>query len=705
MSTSENKAGNGLFTFDSGDMCITVTYDNEICTGTVSSHAMALASPVWKKFLFPHWSKFEENQEMEESEKKDGRKSPVQQLNFVKDDGEALLILLRIAHLKFKEVPVTLSYNHLLNLAILVDRYDCIGIVRPWLATLLANEETDCKAPEHGGWLFIAWAFGRNEVFKDLALKMVKEIVVDASGVALTSSKKPIFHPMPDGLIERILAVRLATIDKLLDIPYVRIDRYENTKNTICQQRYNQKACDALVYGSLIRGLQIAGFWPRKKPEETHVSIDQLASTLDGLEIFVMPRIHQYDYYEVGSEHNSCSVHNFKQQVSGALSDIQYPVVGLHYRHMEAQKTSKPIEIATINTTKLFTFEHGNVKIKVTHQDELVVGKVSSHCMVLASKVWQNFIFDPLMKYQTKGEGSQGRKEGATEPGSVKQPYNNQDVEKQDPTWENDEQEENSSGPVKEVNFRDDDGEALLLLLRIAHLQYDDIPTMLPYETLLSVAVLCDQYDCVKLVEPWLSQWLSAEEKSWKQAGHENWLFIAWVFGRDKVFSDLADKMVREAKTDDDGEILTSAGEEVSEPMPPGILERILQVREETINNLLELPYSRLDKYESTIASICRQPGNKEGCDAAVYGSIARGVQKAGLWPRKRAGEIHMSATELAAKVGDIQVHYPTYKSSYSYENHYSCSTHNFMELVTKTLSAIPSPVLESHRRHMEAQK
>jgi hypothetical protein len=123
-----------------------VIYDNEVCAGTVSSHAMALASPVWKKFLFPPWPKSEGTKE---SKKQDECKFPVQQLTFVEDDGEALLTLLRITHLKFKEVPVTLHYNHLLNLAILVDQYDCMDIVRPWLATWLANEETDSKALGH----------------------------------------------------------------------------------------------------------------------------------------------------------------------------------------------------------------------------------------------------------------------------------------------------------------------------------------------------------------------------------------------------------------------------------------------------------------------------------------------------------------------------------------------------------------------------
>ena len=187
-----------LYNMEDPDYKIQVTYNSEICTGRVSSHAMALGSPVWEKFLFPPWSG---SREAKDLEGQDVRTSPVQQLDFAEDDGEALLTLLRIAHLQFKEIPVTLPYDYRLNLAILVDQYDCIGIIRTWLATWLANEEMECKEPEHEGWLFIAWAFGRKEVFKSLVLKMVKEIVVDTDGVMFTSSGEPISQPMPDGII------------------------------------------------------------------------------------------------------------------------------------------------------------------------------------------------------------------------------------------------------------------------------------------------------------------------------------------------------------------------------------------------------------------------------------------------------------------------------------------------------------------------
>jgi hypothetical protein len=193
------------------DSVIQVTYDGEICAGKVSSHAMALGSPVWEKFIFPPWSRSKETKDLEG---KDVQISRVQQLDFVDDDGEALLILLRIAHLQFKDIPVTLSYDHLLNLATLVEEYDCISIVRPWLATWLENEEMEWKEPEHECWLYIAWAFGRHEVFKSLALKMVKEIAVDVDGVTFTLSGEPISQPLPDGILGNSTGQMLAYFEE-----------------------------------------------------------------------------------------------------------------------------------------------------------------------------------------------------------------------------------------------------------------------------------------------------------------------------------------------------------------------------------------------------------------------------------------------------------------------------------------------------------
>lgn len=41
------------FIFDLGDVSIKIKLNDEIIIGKVSAYALAIASPVWKKFIFP----------------------------------------------------------------------------------------------------------------------------------------------------------------------------------------------------------------------------------------------------------------------------------------------------------------------------------------------------------------------------------------------------------------------------------------------------------------------------------------------------------------------------------------------------------------------------------------------------------------------------------------------------------------------------
>lgn len=87
--------------------------DLRLCTDTeafvVSSKVMCLASPVWRAMVDPQgrWAK---------------QASGVCQLP--EDNANALLILLRIAHLQSSELPDALVvYEDLLQLAVLCDKY------------------------------------------------------------------------------------------------------------------------------------------------------------------------------------------------------------------------------------------------------------------------------------------------------------------------------------------------------------------------------------------------------------------------------------------------------------------------------------------------------------------------------------------------------------------------------------------------------
>jgi hypothetical protein len=81
---------------------------------------------------------------------------PVETLDFTSDDSDALLVLLRIAHMKFRKIPASLSYDGLVNLAILCDQIDCADLIRPWFKNWFGNEILESSRDRQEKWLFIA---------------------------------------------------------------------------------------------------------------------------------------------------------------------------------------------------------------------------------------------------------------------------------------------------------------------------------------------------------------------------------------------------------------------------------------------------------------------------------------------------------------------------------------------------------------------
>ncbi|KAK6504695.1 hypothetical protein TWF481_006634 [Arthrobotrys musiformis] len=80
------------------------------------------------------------------------------------------------------------------------------------------------------------------------------------------------------------------------------------------------------------------------------------------------------------------------------------------------------------------------------------------------------------------------------------------------------------------LHLEDDDPDCLLNLFRCTHFQYSDIPTKLDFNELKELAIICDKYDCARVLKPWINGWLAAWEICALEPGYEDWLFISKVF-------------------------------------------------------------------------------------------------------------------------------------------------------------------------------
>ncbi|KAH7346368.1 hypothetical protein BKA65DRAFT_585312 [Rhexocercosporidium sp. MPI-PUGE-AT-0058] len=329
-----------------------------------------------------------------------------------------------------------------------------------------------------------------------------------------------------------------------------------------------------------------------------------------------------------------------------------------------------------------------------TLDDHRIEFKVSSHALSFASPVWKKFIFPQFPRVAESSERCDApaqKKARAASP-----------------------------DPDHILDFTEDRPDALLILLQITHLQFAVIPKTLPYKTLHGVAVLCDQYDCRKLVRPWLADWLREEWNESNMPGQEGWLFISWCFGRYYIFKALAMTCVLQASLGNDGECMIDGAYQFPHPscgrrpgpeyrgdaypfeteailLPLGIVETILETRQQTIELTLDAVYEVIQNIKCPFEDndVKHNPSFNFRCEAARLGSIVKRLQAQELWPRPGPGKLTISIHDLLKL---LRYHIEMASRSLLPEGHENCYPQNSLWLAaTHAISNLSFPVPDSH--------
>ncbi|KAF2804007.1 uncharacterized protein BDZ99DRAFT_452478 [Mytilinidion resinicola] len=262
----------------------------------------------------------------------------------------------------------------------------------------------------------------------------------------------------------------------------------------------------------------------------------------------------------------------------------------------------------------------------------------------------------------------------------------------------------------KEVEFPDDNPEALLIVLGIAHLRFKERPKVLLYRQLVELAVICDKYDTVAVIRPFLQEWIGFEEMK-VGPGMEEWIFVAWTFGiKDKFIRGVQD-LVRDTSADSQGRLILKHlyGAElnvhpVSLRLPLDLLDCISQARQESITKLMNLAFGHLERSVSTKECVL----GSQTCIGNTIGHLLKGLHGAGIWPnRPEASTYPRSFQSLYKAISKIKI--PQYTGPVrlvGYDVQHTCGRGiaGLQSEIDALNLSIPFGYKEHHLKHIEIQ-
>ncbi|RPB26217.1 hypothetical protein L211DRAFT_804956 [Terfezia boudieri ATCC MYA-4762] len=190
-----------------------------------------------------------------------------------------------------------------------------------------------------------------------------------------------------------------------------------------------------------------------------------------------------------------------------------------------------------------------------------------------------------------------------------------------------------STSEPLELSLADDDPNALTVILRIIHLQYDWVPPSLNADQLYTIAVICDKYDMRQSLEVWLVNWISPlVEPSASPVSGDNWLFIAYALGRKDLFRRLTKELILQCRSDEDGNLLMN-GNTLSEHIPGHIVAEISARRQQTIKGMNDCLYSIVQEYSAPDTSKCKCTSKQDACDDIALGFLIRTFKRLKIYP------------------------------------------------------------------------
>ncbi|KAF8533225.1 hypothetical protein BDD12DRAFT_866428 [Trichophaea hybrida] len=175
------------------------------------------------------------------------------------------------------------------------------------------------------------------------------------------------------------------------------------------------------------------------------------------------------------------------------------------------------------------------------------------------------------------------------------------------------------------VTLEGDDPIVMGTVLHLLHGKYNKLPLKLNIGVLVDVSKICDKYslhEALRIIQLLWSDFLKTKLTAHPADG----LLISWVFGPEKVFTELSrDLMLGEISESDDGLLFGKQMDPLADCIPPAVSAKIFEERERCVNSFRGHVQSVEDAYlnkDWKSPAICSDSKNGRQCDTMQFGLL-----------------------------------------------------------------------------------
>lgn len=239
------------------------------------------------------------------------------------------------------------------------------------------------------------------------------------------------------------------------------------------------------------------------------------------------------------------------------------------------------------------------------------------------------------------------------------------------------------------------DPEALLILLRILHLQFRTVPRTLSLEMLAKMAVLVNYYRCPEAVELFSEMWIKAAKSSSPVPtvycrDLVLWMLISWVFKLSDIFQQTTKIAIH-------GSTIPTI-QDMELPIPKLVLDEMEHNRYQAIEEVISALHSWLDKFRATSYSCPSGSRHSFACSSMLLGALTKELDRIRCTnPRPEVPFEGISFDQLITDVAGM--HAPAWSQRNASGGYHSETSHrcSFQQTVIHEAQEISAKVIGLH--------